>query len=140
MIDAQHAGEDGVAHELVARPAPELFADVRAVRFDGLHAEVELFGDLSMRVALHDELEDLELAFAQDFEACNRRHVIAMVETIVGRWKGREVLMPMQERLFEHLELLQSNFDDVSVVQRSPLFDDGAIDTHTIAAAEILDV
>ena len=43
----------------------ELFLNVRAMRFDRLNAEMELFGNLAGAVALADEAEHFEFAIAQ---------------------------------------------------------------------------
>ena len=54
-----------VAHELGARGAAELLLDVRAVGLDGAHGEVQLCGDLRVRVAERDQPQHLDLALAQ---------------------------------------------------------------------------
>ena len=54
-----------VAHQLRARRPARLALDVRAVRLDRAHAEVELLADLGVRVAERDQAQDLELALGE---------------------------------------------------------------------------
>jgi signal transduction histidine kinase len=54
-----------VAHELGAAGAAQLVLDVRPVRLHRAHAEVELLGDLGVRVAQRDEPQDGDLALGQ---------------------------------------------------------------------------
>ena len=61
-----------VTHQLRPGRAAGLLLDVRAVRLDRAHAEVELSGDLGVGVAEGDQAQDLELALGQ-----------------VVRWAGR---------------------------------------------------
>ena len=53
----------GVAHQLGAGVQAQFFGHVGAVAFDGAHAELELFGDLAVGVALDDETQ--HIGFAQ---------------------------------------------------------------------------
>ena len=52
-------------HELGAAGAPDLLLDVRAVRLDRAHAQVELPGDLGVGVAERDLPQDLDLALGE---------------------------------------------------------------------------
>src|SRR5688500_19545461 len=56
------AAADRVARELDAVAHAELLEDVGPVRLDRLLADREQLGDLAVRVALGDELDDLLLA------------------------------------------------------------------------------
>src|SRR4051794_16204169 len=64
------AAPDRVARQLDAVVHPELLEDVRTVTGDGLLADVQLVGDLVVRVRLGDELDDLELARREGLAAC----------------------------------------------------------------------
>src|SRR5690242_15627446 len=57
----EHALVDGVADELRASGEAQLLHDVRAMRLGGSHRDVELGGDLLVRVPLRQEPEHLPL-------------------------------------------------------------------------------
>ena len=71
-LDVDQAALDRVADELGAGRHRQLLLDVRAVGLDGAHAQVELLGDLVVRVAERDQAENLELALR---EIVRRRRV-----------------------------------------------------------------
>src|SRR5215208_1094901 len=64
------AAADRVARQLDAVPHAELLEHVRAVAVNGLLAEEEDLGDLLARVALGNQLDDLELARRQRIRRC----------------------------------------------------------------------
>ena len=58
----EQALRERVADELGAARQPELLHDVRAVRLGGAHRDVELLGDLLVRVPEREQAQDLALA------------------------------------------------------------------------------
>jgi len=54
-----------VVHELGAAGQPDLLLDVGAVGFDRSHAQIEMPGDLRVRVTEGDQAQDLDLALGQ---------------------------------------------------------------------------
>src|SRR3954454_736687 len=64
-LDRDEPVLERVVHELGAGGQPDLLLDVRAVRLDRAHAQVQLPGDLRVRVAEGDQPEDLDLALGQ---------------------------------------------------------------------------
>src|SRR5689334_14400516 len=56
---------EGVAHQVGACLQAQLAQDVAAVRLDGADAQVQLPGDLLVRVAERDQPQDLALAVGQ---------------------------------------------------------------------------
>ena len=59
------AAVERVAHELGAGGAAQLLLDVRAVGLHRAHREVELLGDLGVRVPERDEPQDLGLTLGE---------------------------------------------------------------------------
>src|SRR4051794_4200524 len=63
--DVHEASLERVTHQLGARGQPQLLLDVRAVRLDGAHGEVQLLADLGVRVSERDQAQDVDLARGQ---------------------------------------------------------------------------
>src|SRR3954454_8642896 len=73
VADVDEAVLERVLHQLGARRAADLLLDVRAVRLDRAHAQVEPARDLRVRVAERDQPQNLDLALGQVIRQAARR-------------------------------------------------------------------
>src|SRR5438309_1177203 len=69
----EHPVRERVAHELGARLEPELLLDVLAMCLDRPDRQVELIGDLTVRVAEGDASQDVDLTLGQVVGRARRR-------------------------------------------------------------------
>jgi hypothetical protein len=72
VLRLDQTAPDRIARQIDAVAHAELTEDVGSVAFDGLDAEDELRRDLLGALSLADELQDLELAWRQQFGGCLR--------------------------------------------------------------------
>ena len=72
-LPGDQAALERVADELGARREPQLLLDVRAVRLDRAHRQVQLFGDLGVGVPERDQPQHVDLALGEVVRRSRRR-------------------------------------------------------------------